>query len=83
MSKESSHPGDITGNTYIDLGADTGEGYAISSRSREMARQAIGDRTPEDRIRQRCSIAVGDFTMADLMRFCHDPITAGLAALKA
>ena len=82
MSKESSHPGDTTGNTYIDIGADTGEGYAISSRSREMARQAIGDRTFEDRVRQRCSIAVGDFAMADLMRFCHDPVTAGLRALK-
>ena len=66
---------------YIDLGADTKEGYAISSRSREMAREAIGDSTPEDRIRQRCSIAVGDFAMADLMRFSHDPVSAGLAAL--
>ncbi len=81
MSKELSHHGDTTGNTYIDLGADTREGYAISSQSREMARNAIGDNTPEDRIRQRCSIAVGDFAMADLMRFCHDPISAGLAAL--
>ena len=83
MLEESSHPGATTGNTYIDIGADTGEGYAISSRSREMARQAIGDQTNEDRIRQRCSIAVGDFAMADLMRFCHDPVTAGLAALEA
>lgn len=82
MSKELSHPGDTTGNTYIDLGADTLEGYAISSRSREMARAAVGDRTPEDRIRQRCSIAVGDFAMADLMRFCCDPVSAGLNALS-
>jgi precorrin-8X/cobalt-precorrin-8 methylmutase len=83
MSKELSQPGATTGNTYIDLGADTKEGYAISSRSREMARQAIGDLTTEDRIRQRCSIAVGDFSMADLMRFCHDPVSAGVAALAA
>lgn len=83
MSKELSHPGDITGNTYIDIGADTAEGYSISSRSREMARKAIGDSTPEDRIRQRCSIAVGDFAMADLIRFIHDPVPAGLAALEA
>ena len=83
MSKESSHPGVTTGNTYIDLGADTKEGYAISSRSREMARQAIGDQTLEDRIRQRCSIAVGDFSMAELMRFSHDPVSAGLSALAA
>ncbi len=83
MSEESLRPGDTTGNTYIDIGADTQEGYSISSRSREMARKAIGDKTPEDRIRQRCSIAVGDFAMADLMRFCNDPIPAGLAALSA
>ncbi|MDD1729284.1 MAG: precorrin-8X methylmutase, partial [Methanospirillum sp.] len=83
MSKESSHPEDTTGNIYIDIGADTEEGYDISSRSREIARKAIGDKTPEDRIRQRCSIAVGDFAMADLMRFSHDPVSAGLAALKA
>lgn len=83
MSKELSHPGDITGNTYIDIGADTAEGYSISSRSREMARKAIGDNTPEDRIRQRCSIAVGDFAMADLMRFMHDPVAAGITALAA
>ncbi len=83
MSEESLRPGDTTGNTYIDIGADTQEGYSISSRSREMARKAIGDKTPEDRIRQRCSIAVGDFAMADLMRFCNDPISAGLAALAA
>jgi len=83
MSEELLPPGVTTGNTYIDIGADTTEGYAISSRSREMARDAIGDLTPEDRIRQRCSIAVGDFAMADLMRFCNEPVPAGLAALKA
>ncbi|HWQ63869.1 MAG TPA: precorrin-8X methylmutase [Methanospirillum sp.] len=81
MSKESLHPGDTIGNTYIDIGADTEEGYDISSRSREIARKTIGDKTPEDRIRQRCSIAVGDFAMAELIRFCNDPVSAGLAAL--
>lgn len=83
MSEESSRQGATTGNMYIDIGADTPEGYSISSRSRELARKTIGDQTPEDRIRQRCSIAVGDFAMADLMRFCSDPVSAGLAALRA
>jgi len=67
--------------TYIDLGAVTPEAFAISERSREIARQALGDATPEDRIRQRCSIAVGDLTMASLLRFRHDPVPAVLAAL--
>jgi precorrin-8X/cobalt-precorrin-8 methylmutase len=83
MSKESSHHAGTTANTYIDPGADTKEGYAISQKSRMLAREMVGNATPEDRIRQRCSIAVGDFSMADLLRFGHDPIPAALRALKA
>jgi precorrin-8X/cobalt-precorrin-8 methylmutase len=82
MSKESSHPVDTTINTYIDPGADTREGYEISKRSRTLAREAVGDKTAEDRVRQRCSIAVGDFSMAALLRFGHDPVPATLAALR-
>jgi precorrin-8X/cobalt-precorrin-8 methylmutase len=83
MSKESSHRGDTTTNTYIDPGADTEEGYAISKKSRTLARSVVGDATAEDRIRQRCSVAVGDFSMADLLRFKNDPVPAALAALDA
>ena len=83
MSKESSHHVDTTASTYIDPGADTREGYAISQKSRKLARQHVGNTTVEDRIKQRCSIAVGDFSMADLLRFGHDPIPAAIRALKA
>ncbi len=83
MSKESSHHADTTASTYIDPGADTREGYAISQKSRTLARQQVGNATAEDRIKQRCSIAVGDFSMADLLRFGHDPIPAAIRALKA
>jgi precorrin-8X/cobalt-precorrin-8 methylmutase len=83
MSKESSHRGDTTASTYIDPGADTKEGYTISKRSRTLARSVLGNATVEDRIRQRCSIAVGDFSMAGLLRFCNDPVPAALAALGA
>ncbi|PKG31979.1 precorrin-8X methylmutase [Methanoregula sp.] len=82
MSKESSRHAGTTKNTYIDVGADTQEGYAISTKSRALAREAIGNETPEDRVKQRCSIAVGDFAMADLMRFNNNPIPAVIAALK-
>jgi precorrin-8X/cobalt-precorrin-8 methylmutase len=82
MSEELSPRVDTTENTYIDLGADTREGYAIAKTSRQLAREMIGDETPEDRIRQRCSVAVGDFAMADLMRFAHDPIAAGITAIR-
>ncbi|MDO9034796.1 MAG: precorrin-8X methylmutase, partial [Methanoregula sp.] len=83
MSKESSHHAGTTASTYIDPGADTKEGYAISQKSRTLARQQVGNATVEDRIKQRCSIAVGDFSMADLLRFSHTPIPAVLVALKA
>ncbi|MBP5083412.1 MAG: precorrin-8X methylmutase [Methanomicrobium sp.] len=82
MSEESLHPEDITENMYTDIGADTPEGFSISSRSRELARKMVGNETPEDRIRQRCSIAVGDWAMADLMRFQNNPVEAGLKALE-
>jgi len=83
MSKELSPRGDITANTYIDPGADTKEGYAISKKSRTLARSVVGNVTVEDRIRQRCSISVGDFAMAGLLRFMNDPVPATLAALEA
>jgi precorrin-8X/cobalt-precorrin-8 methylmutase len=83
MSKELSHRGDTTTSTYIDPGADTKEGYAISKKSRTLARTIVGNATVEDRIRQRCSIAVGDFSMAGLLRFKNDPVPAILAALDA
>jgi len=69
-------------NMYIDPGADTEEGYRISSTSRSLARAVVGNETPEDRIRQRCAISVGDFVMADLMVFRHNPVEAGLKALE-
>jgi precorrin-8X/cobalt-precorrin-8 methylmutase len=81
MLEGSSHREATTESTYIDIGADTEEGFSISSRSRALARTAIGSANDEDRVRQRCSIAVGDFEMAKLMRFENDPIEAGLKAL--
>jgi precorrin-8X/cobalt-precorrin-8 methylmutase len=82
MSKESSPRGVTTGNTYTDLGASTAEAYEISRTSRNLARETIGDAGYEDRVRQRCSIAVGDFAMAGLLRFHKKPVEAGLAALS-
>ena len=82
MSRELSRRAGTTGNTYIDPGADTKEGYTISKTSRALARKALGNGTPEDRVKQRCSIAVGDFAMADLMRFRNDPVSAVREALE-
>jgi len=83
MSKESSRHADTTTNTYIDPGATTPEAYEISKTSRTLARKVIGNENPEDRVRQRCSVAVGDFSMADLIRFNANPVPAVISALKA
>jgi len=82
MSKELLRHGDTTTNTYIDPGAETKEAYEISKKSRLLARTMVGNANDEDRVRQRCSVAVGDFSMADLMRFHLDPIPAALTALQ-
>lgn len=82
ISEELSRQEVMTENMYIDPGADTKEGYNISLTSRRLARQVVGDRTPEDRIRQRCAISVGDFVMADLTAFKNNPVDAGLRALE-
>jgi len=83
MSKESSRHADTSTNTYIDPGATTPEAYEISKTSRTLARKMVGNETPEDRVRQRCSVAVGDFAMADLLRFHADPVPATIRALKS
>jgi precorrin-8X/cobalt-precorrin-8 methylmutase len=70
-------------STTTDPGARTDAAREISRKSRAIARAAIGDRTPEDRIRQRCAIAVGDLGMANLLRFRNNPVGAGLEALRA
>ena len=82
MSGELLRHGGITPNMYIDPGAHTREAYEISKKSRMLAREAIGNANPEDRVRQRCSIAVGDFSMAELIRFNRDPVSATIAALR-
>jgi precorrin-8X/cobalt-precorrin-8 methylmutase len=66
---------------YTDIGATTREAMDISKKSRRIITEIVGDRTPEDRIRQRCSIATGDPSVAEILRFIKNPIDAGLRAL--
>lgn len=67
---------------YTDLGATTSEAMEISMKSRKLISSLIGDEGPEDRIRQRCVIATGDPSIAEILRFMHDPVKAGLKALE-
>ena len=67
---------------YTDIGASTPEAIKISRKSRELISSMIGDRNLEDRITQRCVIATGDPSVAEIMRFQNDPAQAGLRALE-
>jgi precorrin-8X/cobalt-precorrin-8 methylmutase len=67
---------------YTDIGATTSEALAISKKSRQIISDLIGDSSLEDRIRQRCVIAAGDPSVSEILEFCHDPVQAGLRALK-
>ena len=65
-----------------DLGAQTREAREISEKSRTIVRGIVKGDSPEDMIRQRCVIATGDPSFAELMRFSNDPIKAGTSAIK-
>jgi len=67
---------------YTDIGATTPEALEISRKSRLLISEMIGDGTMEDRIKQRCVIATGDPSVADIMRFHDRPGEAGLQALE-
>ena len=67
---------------YTDIGATTSEAMKISRKSRKLISSLIGDAGPEDRIRQRCVIATGDPSIAEILRFMHDPVKTGLMALE-
>ncbi len=67
---------------YTDIGATTREAMEISSKSRKLISELIGDETLEDRIRQRCVIATGDPSVAGILKFLHQPVEAGLRALE-
>ena len=66
---------------YTDIGATTPEALEISRKSRQLISELVGDRSVEDKIRQRCVIATGDPGVADILRFKNDPVNAGLKAL--
>jgi precorrin-8X/cobalt-precorrin-8 methylmutase len=72
----------MTEKKYSDLGAVTPEAREIYNKSRSFIAGIVGDRTPDDKIKQRCVIATGDLGVAEILRFKNDPVNAGLAALE-
>ena len=66
---------------YTDIGAVTPEAMEISRKSRRLISEMIGDATPEDKIRQRCVIATGDPSVAEIL-ILGPAMEAGLQALE-
>jgi precorrin-8X/cobalt-precorrin-8 methylmutase len=66
-----------------DFGAGTDEAKTIFMKSRTFIESVVGNKTLDDKIRQRCAVATGDISVADIMEFRHDPIPAGVAAIAA
>lgn len=67
---------------YTDIGATTEEAMRISTKSRKLISELIGDNSIEDRVRQRCVIATGDPAVAYILSFQNNPVEAGLRALQ-
>ncbi|MHC1631795.1 MAG: precorrin-8X methylmutase [Methanotrichaceae archaeon] len=67
---------------YPDLGVVTPEAEEIYNKSRNFIAEIVGDKTPEDKIKQRCVIATGDLSIAEILRFKNNPVNAGLKALE-
>ncbi len=65
-----------------DFGARTKEAREISVKSHAIVRRIVKGDKPEDRIRQRCVMATGDPSFAELMRFNNDPVNAGISGIK-
>jgi len=66
----------------IEFGARTKEAREINEKSWSIVRSIVKGDTPEDRIRQRCVIATGDTSFAELLRFNNDPVNAGINAIR-
>jgi len=65
-----------------DAGSHTQEAKTIYMTSRNIVRKIVGGAMPEDRVRQRCVVATGDPGLAEIMQFNHDPLDAGVEAIK-
>jgi len=64
------------------MGAATAEARRIADKSQQLVSNIITDESPEGKIKQRVVMATGNPQFAELLRFCHSPITAGIAAIR-
>ncbi|MGZ4902579.1 MAG: precorrin-8X methylmutase [Halobacteriota archaeon] len=64
-------------------GASTAEAQRIALLSKQIVSGIVADDSAEGRIKQRVVMATGNSAFAALLRFCNDPISAGVSAIQA
>ena len=64
-------------------GARTAEAQRIALLSKQIVSDIVADDSAEGRIKQRVVMATGNPAFADLLRFCNDPVSAGVRAIRA
>ena len=64
------------------MGASTDEARRIAQLSQQIIRGIVADNSPEGSIKQRVVMATGNPQFKDLLRFCHNPVEIGVAAIR-
>ncbi len=64
-------------------GASTAEAQRIALLSKQIVSSIVADDSAEGRVKQRIVMATGNSAFLSIVRFCNDPINAGVAAIQA
>ncbi len=64
-------------------GASTPEAQRIALLSKQIVSSIVGDDSAEGKIKQRIVMATGNSAFSAIVRFCNDPISAGVTAIQA
>ncbi len=63
-------------------GASTAEAQRIALLSKQIVSKIVADDSAEGRVKQRVVMATGNSAFSGIVRFCNDPITAGVTAIQ-
>ncbi len=63
-------------------GATTAEAQRIALLSKQIVSKIVADESAEGRVKQRVVMATGNAAFSSIVRFCNEPIPAGVTALQ-
>lgn len=63
-------------------GASTTEAQRIALLSKQIVSSIVADDSAEGRVKQRVVMATGNPAFSAIVRFCNDPISAGVTAIQ-